>query len=130
MASNIKMGRLLKHIVNSDWRQYIIDKVNEPLLAKIVTLAFRYPAPTREGVGKVVHPNSLILLDIQDEFFRHWVTSRSNSLFRALWRVLIVKYEHCPNLRNMLDWFFMMTQKSNWKPFNPNRQMTTWKGGQ
>ena len=119
------MDRLLKHIVNSDHRRYIIDKVNEPLLKAIVLLAGRYPKPTHENV---VHPNSHILLDIEDEFFMRWETNRSHTLFRALWRVLIVKYEHSPNWRNMLDWAIMMIQKSNWKPFNPNRQMTTWRG--
>jgi len=118
------MERLLKHIVNSDQRQYMIDKVNEPLLAKIVTLAFRYPKPTHENC---VHPNTHILLDIEDGFFKSWVTSRSDKLFRGLFRLVETKYEHSPNWRNMLDWAIMMVQKSKWKPFNPNRQMTTWR---
>ena len=119
------MGRLLKNIINSDKRQYIIDEVNEPLLAKIVQIAFRYDKPTHDNV---THPNSHILLDIEEQFFASWVTSRSNSLFRALWRVLIVKYEHSPNWRNMLDWAIMKIQDSNWKPFNTNRLMYCWKG--
>jgi len=119
------MGRLLKHIINSDKRQYIIDKVNEPLVKAIVILANRYEKPTHENC---VHPNTHILLDLEAEFFRCWDTSRSYSLFRALWRVVEVKYEHSPNWRNFLDWVLMMVQKSNWKPFNPNRQMHCWKG--
>lgn len=120
------MERLLKHIVNSDQRDYIIDKVNAPLTKAIVILARRYPEPVREGEGKVVHPNSLRLLDFRDEFRRCW---KNRPLYEALWRLAIVKYEHSPNWRNMLDWLFMMASNSNWKPFNPNRQMTTWKGG-
>jgi len=119
------MGRLLKHIVNSDQRDYIIDKVNAPLLKAIVLLAGRYPKPTHENC---VHPNTHILLDIEEQFFLNWVTSRSEALFRALFRIVEVKYEHSPNWRNMLDWAIMMVQRSSWKPFNSNRQMPTWRG--
>lgn len=111
----------------------MIDEVNEPLvkafiaIGEIVTHTRGYPNPTHENV---VHPNTHILLDRRDKFFHCWVTSRSHALFHALWKILIVKYEHCPNLRNMLDWFLAEHEQSNWKQFNPNRQMTTWKGGQ
>jgi len=129
------MERLLKWMVNSDQRDYVIKEVNEPLakafiaMGEIVTRTRGYPEPTREGVGKVVHPNSLILLDIRDEFLECWDMRRSPALFKALWKIVIVKYEHSPNWRNMLDWAIMKIQESNWKPFNYNRQMTTWRGG-
>ena len=117
--------RFLKHQVNSDMRDYIIEKVNRPLLKAIVILAGRYPEPTHENV---LHPNSHILIDTRDEFFKCWDTRRSKPLYEALWRVLTVKYEHSPNYRYMLDWVFMMKEKSNWKPWNPNRQMSLWIG--
>ena len=89
------MERLLKHIVNSDKRQYIIDEVNEPLVkafitfGEIVTRTKGYPEPTHENC---VHPNTHILIDIRDEFFHCWITTRSELLFRALWKILIVKW--------------------------------------
>jgi len=117
--------RLLKHIINSDRRDYIIEKVNAPLLWLIIKYANRYPEPTPENV---VHPNSHRLLEFRDEFFKYWKTDRSSALYKSLWKVVIVKYEHSPNWRNMLDWLFMVVGESDWKPFNPNRQMHQWKG--
>jgi len=122
--------RLLKHIVNSDRRTYFIEKVNAPLCKAITILGGRYPKPTREGVGKVVHPNSLRLIDWWEEFNQVWdLPSGLNKLTDALWRTLITKYEHSPNWRNLLDWVMMKAGATNWKPWNPNRQMSLWIGG-
>ena len=119
--------RLLKHIVNSDLRDYFIEKVNEPLVKAITILGGRYPEPTKENC---LHPNSIRLLDIKDEIFRCWdLHGRNRILVNALFRIVIVKYEHSPNWRNLLDWLFMMVEQSGWKPFNPNRQMYLWRGG-
>jgi len=116
---------ILKHVINAQQRDFFIEKVNAPLVKAIIILAGRYPEPTHENV---LHPNSHILLELRDEFFRCWDTGGRTMLFQALWRVLIVKYEHSPNYRNMLDWLIMMLLKSNWKPWNPTRQMSMWKG--
>jgi len=117
--------RLLKHIINSDKRDYIIEQVNRPLAKTIIMLGGRYDEPTHENV---LHPNSHRLLDIKDEFFRCWNLGSSKPLFEALWRTLTVKYEHSPNWRNFLDWGWMMLEKSGWKPWNPTRQMPLWRG--
>lgn len=117
------MVRLLKHIINSDKRDYIIEEVNRPLWLDIITLGKRYDEPAHENV---VHPNTHRLLDMRDEFFRCWKVPRK--FFEPLWRIVIVKYEHSPNWRNFLDWVIMKVQSSGWKPFNPNRQMPLWKG--
>lgn len=117
--------RLLKHIINSDRRDYFIEKVNAPLVWFIIKYANRYPEPTHENV---VHPNSQILLELKDKFFECWHTRPRTPLYMALWRVVIVKYEHSATYRYMLDWFLMMVQKSNWKHWNPNRQMACWRG--
>jgi len=118
--------RLLKHIINSDKREYIIEHVNAPLLEKIVLLGKKYDEPTHENV---LHPNTHILLDIRDGFFKCWKTTRSRALYESLWRILIVKYEHSPNWRHMLDWAIMMiAQNIDWQPFNYNRQMSLWIG--
>ncbi len=103
---------------------YFVEKVNQPLVKAIIILAGRYPEPTHENC---LHPNTHILLNLRDEFFRCWDTGWREPLFRALWRVLIVKYEHSPTYRNMLDWVLMMLQKTAWKSFNPTRQMRCWR---
>ena len=117
--------RFLKWIVNSDMREYFIEKVNAPLVKAIVILGGRYPKPTHDNV---LHPNTHILIDLRDEFFKVWDTRRSERLFEALWRILIVKYEHSPGWQFMFDWVIMMVQKSNWKPFDFDRQMRNWRG--
>ena len=117
--------RLLKHIVNSDQREYFIEKVNAPLAKAITILGGRYPEPT---CGNLVHPNSQRLLDWWVEFNQVWdLPSLLKKLTDALWRTLINKYEHSPNWRNLLDWVMMKAGATNWKPFNPNRQMTLWR---
>ena len=115
------MVRLLKHIINSDKREEII-KVNGALSKCIVFWVRRYEEPTRENT---VHPNVWRLLEIRDEFFECW--NVSSPLYHALFKLVIVKYEHSPNWRNFLDWFLMMIGKSGWKPFDTNRQMTLWR---
>ena len=107
-----------------DGIDYFVKKVNEPLAKVMVLIANRYPEPTRENCQ---HPNSILLLDTRDEFFECWETNSRKPLFEALWRVLIVKYEHSQNYRNMMDWLILKLK--NWKPLNPSRQMPTWKGG-
>ena len=105
---------------------HFVKKVNEPLIKANVTLALRYPEPTHENV---LFPNSHRLLDMRDKFFECWdVGGARKPLFEALWRILIVKYEHSPPYRNMLDCIIMMIPK-DWKPFNYSRQMRCWKGG-
>ena len=116
---------LLKHIVNSYQRQFFIDKVNAPLWLDIVTLGKRYPEPTHENV---VHPNSHILIDIRDQFYEVWDLPKGLTwVTESLWRIVIVKYEHSPNWRHFLDWAIMMVGKSEWKPFDFNRQMPLWR---
>lgn len=103
---------------------YFVEKVNEPLVKAIIILGGRYPEPTRENT---LHPNTHRLLDIRDRFFEHWKLGAREPLVKALFRILIVKYEHSPTWRNLLDWVIKEIPK-DWKPFNLSRQMKGWKG--
>jgi len=114
----------LKHQMKASL-EYFVDKVDKPLVKAIVLLARRYPEPTHENV---LHPNSHILLDVRDEFRKSWAFGLRGLLFEALFKLLIVKYEQSPQYRNILDWILKELFESNWKPFNPNRQMICWKG--
>ena len=115
----------LRDHVNCVIREYIIDKVNEPLAWAIIKYGGRYPEPTHENV---LHPNSHRLLDLQEEFFKRWKTRGKTKLYKALWRTLIVKYEHSPPYQWKLDWLLMRIPQLGWKPFNYNRQMFDWRG--
>ncbi len=104
---------------------YFQYQANKPLLKAIVTLGGRYPEPTHNNVE---YQNSHRLLDMEVEFFERWDVGNRKPLLKILWRILIVKYEHSPNWRHMLDWVIMMIPE-DWKPFNPHRQMELWRGG-
>lgn len=114
---------MLKHQMK-DAIDYFVEKVDTPLAKAIIFYARRYPEPTRENC---MYPNSLRLLDMRDKFREQWDFRGRQPLFEALWKLLIVKYEHSPQYRNVLDWVLMMIP-DDWKPFNPNRQMMCWKG--
>ncbi|KKK67048.1 hypothetical protein LCGC14_2957950, partial [marine sediment metagenome] len=73
------------------------------------------------------HPNSHRLLDIRDRFFECWDFGGRNVVIRVLFKILIVKYEHSPAWRNMLDWAIREIP-DDWKPFDTSRQMQCWKG--
>lgn len=115
----------LKPLINKVNRDYFIEKVNEPLVRAITLLANRYPEPTRINC---YHPNTHRLMDMEDKFFEHWDFERArNPVIRALFKMLIVKYEHSPAWRNMLDWAIREIP-DDWKPFDTSRQMQCWKG--
>jgi len=117
---------LLKHIINSEKREYYIKEVNAPLWKDIITLGKRYVEPTHDNV---VHPNTHRLLDWRDEFYQVWdLPIGFKWVTEAIWKVVINKYEHSPNWRYLLDWVFMKAGATNWKPFDINRQMRCWKG--
>ena len=97
-------------------RQYVVDKIKKPLLKAITILATRYPEPTRE---QTLLPNTHRLLDIQDKFFECEQNPNRRALFQAVWRILIVEYEHDPYYRSRFDWVIAEIGKSGWEP-NPN----------
>ena len=113
----------LKHYINRVDRDYFIEKANKPLLKAIVILSQRYPEPTRLNC---VQPNSHRLLDIEEKFFEYDNNSGRKALFKALFRILIVKYEHSPYFSGRLDWFFEMVDKSGWKPRTLNHPVQNW----
>ena len=90
----------------------MIDKIKKPLMKAITILATRYPEPTRDHTFV---PNTHRLLDIQDKFFNHENNPGRDALFRAIWRVFIVEYEHDPYYRHRIDWVIEEIEKSGWE---------------
>ena len=115
--------RLLKWQINSDERDYFIEKVNKPLVKAITILANRYPEPTRENL---LHPNSLRLLDIRDKYLQYDTNERRRELFKAGFRILIAKYEHSPNWRYPIEFILEEIFKSGWKPRPYGHPVTFW----
>lgn len=100
-------------MLSGDMREYIIKKVKKPLMKALITLAKRYPEPTR---GNVLHPNTLKLFDIQDKFFLYERNPSREELFRALFRIFIDEYEHDPYYHYRFDWFLEEIVNCGWKP--------------
>ena len=115
--------RLLKWQINSDSREYYIEKVNRPLLKAITILGNRYPEPTMENLG---HSNSRRLLEILHTYLEYEGNERLASLGKALFRILIAKVEHSPNYRDRVSWFFEMIEKCGWKPRSYNHPVNLW----
>ena len=79
----------------------MIDKIKAPLRKAITILASRYPEPTKERTSA---KNTHNLLDIQKEFFECENNPGRDALFRAIWRIFIIEYEHDTYYRNRIDW--------------------------
>ncbi|KKN72892.1 hypothetical protein LCGC14_0405960 [marine sediment metagenome] len=92
-------------------RQYVIDKIKKPLMKAIVTLAMRYPEATKDHT---LLPKTHILIDIQNKFFEYENNKGRDALFRAMWRMFIIEYEHDGYYRDRIDWVIEEIVKSGW----------------
>lgn len=115
--------RLLKWQINSDDRQYFIDKVNAPLFKAITLLGNRYPEPTMENLG---HSNSRRLLLILNKYLEYEGNDHLRALGKVAFRILIAKHEHSPNYKDRISWFFEMIAESGWKPRSYNHPVNLW----
>ena len=103
---------------------YYIKYVDTPIAWAIVFWANRYPELVRE---ELLHPNSMRLFDIYKKFPENWDFGFRQHVLKAVFKLVIVKYEQSQNYRNLLDWVLMLIK--DWKPFNFDRQMQGWIGG-
>jgi hypothetical protein len=92
-------------------REYIISKVKRPLMKAIITLSKRYPEPTREECRD---HNTLILMDMRDEFLRHEDNSGRIELFKALFRMFIAEYAHDKYYKFRIDWLKFRLEQAHW----------------
>jgi hypothetical protein len=115
---------LLRFFINSDQRQYFIDKVNAPLYKAISILGNRYPEPTRENI---VNPNSIRLLELFEEYFKYEDNPRLIILAQALKRIIIAKNEHSHNYGDRISWFVEKLRTGPWKNRAYGRPANHWK---
>ena len=113
--------RFLKWQINSDEREYYIEKVNKPLIKAIVLLANRYPEPTMENL---LHPNSQWLLKKLEKYLEYEGNPRIAEVVKALLRIVIAKLEHSPNYRDRISWWVEDTK--GWKPRSYNHPKRLW----
>ena len=93
-------------------RKYFI-RIKAQLMAAIINIAMKYPEPTMENT---CIPNAAKLLKIEKKFFEYEDNPCRDELFKALWRMLIVEYEHDGYYRYRLDWILEEVNKSDWEP--------------
>ena len=109
-------------------RNYVIEKIKAPLLKTIVSLATRYPIPTK---ALTATPNTHYLLDMEEKFFKYENNKGRNALFRALWRIFIVEYEHDRYYRDRIDWFIEelveAVKRGRWEPRQAGHPKRCWK---
>jgi len=120
--------RPLSHVMlRGLMRDFVIDKVKKPLRKAIITLANRYPLPTRENC---LNQNSHILLDKRDEFLSYEGNSSPSKLFAALFRIFIAEYEHDPYYRSRINWLIEElveeTLDGKWLPRGKDRPINHW----
>ncbi len=111
-------------------RQYVINHIKAPLekaiiglgnriswlgmllaLIQVVRIARRYPEPTKE---LTFLPHTHLLLDIEKRFFENEDNPGREALFRAMWRMFIVEYEHDPYYQVRIDWIVEQIVKGGW----------------
>lgn len=112
-------------VLRGAMRGYIINKVKKPLMKAIITLANKYPEPTRENC---LHPNTHILFDIRDKFFELENNSGRKALFEAIWRMFIAEYEHDGYYRFRSNWIYEEMNKRNWLPNPKGQPQHCWRG--
>jgi len=92
-------------------RQFIIDKAKKPLHKVILSIGKRWPEPTIENCA---HPNSIILINIRDEFLTHQARSGRGPLLLAAFNILICIYEHDIYYRQRFNWFIKKIIEAGW----------------
>ncbi len=120
--------RLLSHqLLHGSMRDYVIDKIKKPMIKALIVLANRYPEPTRDNT---LNQNSHLLFDIRDKFLEYEDGGR-RELFNAIFKLLIVEYEHDPYYRSRINWVIEelveATMDGKWLPRGENRPISCWR---
>ena len=114
---------ILKHEINSNRRQFYIDKVNAPLLKAVTILGNRYPEPTADNV---LHPNSKRLVEVLTKYARFEGNERVKKIILSVARVVIDKLEHSPNWRDRISFFAEELRAGEWKSRSYNHPEHDW----
>ena len=104
---------LAAQMLTGKGRQYIIEKAKLPLHKVILVVANRFPEPTRENCTQ---HNSIILLDIRDEFLERQANTGRRELLAAGFKIFICIYEHDIFYRQRFNWAIQKIKESNWSP--------------
>lgn len=106
----------------------IVLKVKEGLLKAICILAEKYPEVTKETAN---NPNTLVLIDREEEFFSHYHLTSRERLMRAVFRVFKGEIDHDESYSRPFDWFLLAlcedVNNHRWKLNPPDKYIWYWK---
>ena len=109
-------------------RQYIIDKVKAPLFKAIKVLCNRYPEVTKDNCN---NPNTKVLIDLEEEFFRHFINPSRIPLFRAFFRCFKAEIDHDIAYSAPFDWcllyLYNAIKERRYKLNLPSKYYPYWK---
>jgi hypothetical protein len=94
-------------------REFVDNQVKLPILLALNLLADRIPAPTLENTAR---PNTHILIDIRDEFFKYEENPGRHKAFKAIWNFFIYLYECDGYYQQRIDWVIEKLRLANWEP--------------
>ncbi len=105
----VRRGRQIDHAV---------FETVKPLILKILEImAERIPEPT---VLNTTHKtNTLILIELRDEFFRHLQNRDRVKALRGFFNFVIILYDYDAPYRQWIDWVLTEWKKRDWQPMNP-----------
>ena len=110
---------LAAKMLTGEAREYIIKKAKLPLHKVILVVAKRFPEPTRENC---MQHNSIIALDIRDEFLERQANTGRRELLAAGFKIFICIYEHDIYYRQRFNWVIQKIIESNWSPLGSTPQ--------
>ena len=101
--------------------RYEAKRLLKPLLKVI---ADRIPEPNRSNVHL---PNSFILCDIRDEFFKHEKNEGREYIFRAIFNFTIALYDFDEYYQHRIDWVVGKLKGSEWEIHANRPRAEHWK---
>ena len=108
---------LSRHLLQEQ-RQYVIDKVNLPMLKTIISLASRLKKEATKQ--NTFHPNTHVLIDAFDEFFQTEDIEGREPLLRAMKKIIVDKHESDPwyrdKMNHLLELLVEAILRGEWKP--------------
>lgn len=122
-------SRMVSHIIlHAPFRQYFIDHVKAPLLENIVSLAGKYPEPTKDNLE---HPVALAMLDIMEKFYTYEDNKIRIGLFKAMGKLATNEIEHDGYYRERLQFILEEIIKAilsgKWTPRDSGNPAICWK---
>lgn len=92
---------------------FILKGIKLPLRILLVNVVDRMPEPTRENTR---HPNTHLLCDLREEFFRHENNKNRHKILRGVWNFLIVLYDYDAYYSDRIDWALEQWSRMDWQP--------------